>query len=62
MGVQTFMRVVDGCLTTEHAKRPLRPLLANVLQNELYKELEHRGHTFVRYADDGLIFCKSLSV
>ena len=39
---------------------PLSPLLANVLLNELDKELERRGHPFVRYADDGLIFCKSL--
>ena len=38
---------------------PLSPLLANVLLNELDKELERRGHPFVRYADDGLIFCKS---
>ena len=27
--------------------------------NELDKELERRGHRFVRYADDLLIFCKS---
>lgn len=27
--------------------------------NELDKELESRGHPFVRYADDALIFCKS---
>ena len=27
--------------------------------NELDKELEHRGHRFVRYADDCMIFCKS---
>ncbi len=38
---------------------PLSPLLANILLNELDKELERRGHPFVRYADDGLIFCKS---
>ena len=38
---------------------PLSPLLANVLLNELDKELERRGHPYVRYADDGLIFCKS---
>ena len=37
---------------------PLSPLLANVLLNELDKELERRGHPFVRNADDGLIFCK----
>ena len=38
---------------------PLSPLLANILLNELDQELERRGHPFVRYADDGLIFCKS---
>ena len=27
--------------------------------DELDKELERRGHPFVRYADDGLIFCRS---
>lgn len=38
---------------------PLSPLLSNVMLNELDKELVHRGHRFVRYADDFLIFCKS---
>lgn len=38
---------------------PLSPLLANIMLNELDKELERRGHPFVRYADDGLIFCRS---
>ena len=38
---------------------PLSPLLANILLNELDHELERRGHKFVRYADDVLIFCKS---
>ena len=33
---------------------PLSPLLGNILLNELDKELERRGHPFVRYADDGL--------
>ncbi len=37
----------------------LSPLLSNVMLNELDKELEHRGHRFVRYADDCMIFCKS---
>jgi group II intron reverse transcriptase/maturase len=32
---------------------PLSPLLANVLLDEVDKELEKRGHAFVRYADDG---------
>jgi len=31
---------------------PLSPLLSNVLLDELDKELEQRGHAFVRYADD----------
>ena len=39
---------------------PLSPLLANILLNELDREVERRGHPFVRYADDGLIFCNSL--
>ena len=38
---------------------PLSPLLSNIMLNELDKELEHRGHKFVRYADDCMIFCKS---
>ena len=38
---------------------PLSPLLGNVMLNELDKELERRGHKFVRYADDCIIFCKS---
>ena len=38
---------------------PLSPLLGNVMLNELDKELERRGHKFVRYADDMVILCKS---
>jgi len=38
---------------------PLSPLLSNVMLNELDKELERRGHRFVRYADDIVILCKS---
>jgi group II intron reverse transcriptase/maturase len=38
---------------------PLSPLLSNIMLNELDKELETRGHKFVRYADDLMIFCKS---
>src|SRR6056297_1542010 len=37
----------------------LSPILSNIMLNELDKELENRGHRFVRYADDLLIFCKS---
>ena len=39
---------------------PLSPLLANVLLDDLDKELERRGHRFVRYADDLLILVKSV--
>jgi len=38
---------------------PLSPLLSNIMLNELDKELESRGHKFVRYADDLVIWCKS---
>jgi len=38
---------------------PLSPLLANVLLDEVDKELEKRGHAFVRYADDGRVFVRS---
>ena len=38
---------------------PLSPLLSNIMLNELDKELERRGHRFVRYADDCMVFCKS---
>ena len=38
---------------------PLSPLLSNIMLNELDKELERRGHKFVRYADDMIILCKS---
>jgi group II intron reverse transcriptase/maturase len=38
---------------------PLSPLLSNIMLNELDEELTRRGHRFVRYADDCMIFCKS---
>ena len=38
---------------------PLSPLLSNIMLNELDKELDQRGHRFVRYADDMVILCKS---
>ena len=38
---------------------PLSPLLSNIMLNELDRELEKRGHLFVRYADDLVILCKS---
>lgn len=38
---------------------PLSPLLSNVVLDELDKELERRGHRFVRYADDMIIMVKT---
>ena len=38
---------------------PLSPLLSNILLDELDKELERRGHKFVRYADDCNVYVKS---
>src|SRR5215208_1845973 len=38
---------------------PLSPLLANVLLDEVDKELEKRGHAFVRYADDCNVYVRS---
>ena len=38
---------------------PLSPLLANILLDDLDKELEKRGHRFCRYADDCNIYVKS---
>jgi group II intron reverse transcriptase/maturase len=38
---------------------PLSPLLANMLLDEVDKELERRGHAFVRYADDCNVYVRS---
>lgn len=38
---------------------PLSPLLANILLDDLDRELQRRGHRFVRYADDVLILVRS---
>lgn len=38
---------------------PLSPLLANIMLDELDKELEKRGHKFCRYADDNNVYVKS---
>ena len=54
---------VDGEIlpTTEGVPQggPLSPLLANIVLDDFDKELERRGHRFVRYADDFMIFVKS---
>jgi len=38
---------------------PLSPLLSNVVLDELDRELERRGHRFVRYADDCNVYTRS---
>ena len=38
---------------------PLSPLLSNLVLDELDRELERRGHCFVRYADDSNIYVRS---
>src|SRR5208282_1993190 len=38
---------------------PLSPLLSNIVLDELDRELEKRGHCFVRYADDCNIYVRS---
>jgi len=38
---------------------PLSPLLANIMLDDLDRELERRGHRFVRYADDLRIHVRS---
>jgi RNA-directed DNA polymerase len=59
-GVMVNERV---CKTTTGVPQggPLSPLLANILLDDLDKELEKRGHRFVRYADDFVILVKSQS-
>lgn len=53
----------DGVVQERHRGTPqggpLSPLLANVLLDEVDKELERRGHCFVRYADDANVYVRS---
>jgi group II intron reverse transcriptase/maturase len=55
--------MVDGVVMERHEGTPqggpLSPLLANVLLDEVDKELEKRGHAFVRYADDCNVYVRS---
>jgi RNA-directed DNA polymerase len=56
--------VLEGGLMGQRIKGtpqggPLSPLLSNIVLDELDKELERRGHSYVRYADDVKIFVKS---
>lgn len=53
----------DGVVTTRHEGTPqggpLSPLLANLLLDEVDKELDKRGHAFARYADDCNVYVRS---
>ncbi len=55
--------MADGVVVERHEGTPqggpLSPLLANVLLDEVDKELERRGHAFVRYADDCNVYVRS---
>ncbi len=56
--------MMEGGLTSPRTEGtpqggPLSPLLSNILLDDLDKELERRGHRFVRYADDFQVFVKS---
>src|SRR3984893_18092242 len=55
--------MTDGLVTarTEGTPQggPLSPLLSNLLLDDLDKELERRGHSFCRYADDCNIYVQS---
>jgi RNA-directed DNA polymerase len=56
--------IMDGGVFMERSEGtpqggPLSPLLANVLLDEVDKELERRGHAFVRYADDANVYVRS---
>jgi len=55
--------MADGVVQQRHQGTPqggpLSPLLANVLLDEVDKELERRGHCFARYADDCNVYVQS---
>jgi group II intron reverse transcriptase/maturase len=55
--------MVNGVVMERHEGAPqggpLSPILANVLLDEVDKELEKRGHTFVRYGDDCNVYMRS---
>lgn len=55
--------MIDGIATVNREGTPqggpLSPILSNILLDKLDKELEMRGHRFVRYADDVCVFVRS---
>lgn len=64
--IQGYLKagLLQGGLTEQRIRgtpqgSPLSPLLSNIVLDELDKELERRGHSYVRYADDVKIFVSS---
>src|SRR5260370_12653160 len=55
----TLSRDKDNNASAHRASGPLSPLLSNLVLDELDRELERRGHRFVRYADDSNIYVRS---
>lgn len=64
--IRKYLRsgILSGGLISQRTKgtpqgSPLSPLLSNIVLDELDKELEKRGHCFVRYADDFSVYVRS---
>jgi len=60
--LQAGVMVNGVCMNTDEGTPqggPLSPLLANIMLDDLDKELEKRGHRFARYADDCNIYVKT---
>jgi len=60
--LQAGVMVNGVCIESEEGTPqggPLSPLLANIMLDDLDKELEKRGHRFARYADDCNIYVKT---
>ena len=64
--IKTYLRtgIMEGGLVEQRISgtpqgSPLSPLLSNIVLDELDKELEKRGHSFCRYADDCNIYVNS---
>jgi RNA-directed DNA polymerase len=56
--------IMEGGLVSQRIEgspqgSPISPLLSNIMLDELDKELNERGHKFVRYADDCSIYVRS---
>ena len=64
--IERYLRagMLQGGLVSKRQKgtpqgSPLSPLLSNIVLDELDKEMEKRGHCYVRYADDFQIYARS---